>query len=296
MAGMLDLADCRIFATVAELKSITAAARKLRVTKSSVSRSLAKLEASLGASLLYRTTRQVALTDTGLMFQQHCIRILGDVQEAEAAVSSLQAAPRGHLRVKAPVTFGQSFLGPLLADFLVRYSKLTVELQLEGRSDPDAGGVDVEIRVGRLADSSLIARRLASVPLHLCAGSAYAMKYGLPSTPGELVSHALIAATAHGQVWNLEKANGKKLSIPVAPRLVVDDPGTVREAVLAGAGLGWVPEPLSAKEVAAQRMVYVDLAGWVLPQTEIHALFPGNRNITPKVRVFVDFLVEKFGR
>jgi DNA-binding transcriptional LysR family regulator len=292
---MLDLNWVRVFAKVAELRSMTAAARSLRMPKSSVSRDLAELEAMLGVRLLQRTTRRIGLTDAGLTFYPYCVRILSDAGEAEAAVSQLQAEPRGHLRVNVPIAFGQTLLGPLLADFVTRYPRVTVGLDLESRRiDVISDDVDVVIRVGALSPSSLIARRLLVGQYRLCASPAYVAAHGMPERPDDLAQHATVSLKFRDRVWRMQNAAGEHLDVPISPRIVVNDPATERAALLAGAGVGWLALILCADDIASGRLVCSDLAGWFLPGDDIHVLFPSNRSLSPKVRAFVDFLAEHF--
>ncbi len=293
---MLDLNWMRIFAKVAELKSMSAAARSLRLPKSSVSRDIAELEAMLGVRLLQRTTRRIGLTDAGLTFYPYCVRILSDAGEAEAAVSQLQAEPRGHLRINSPIAFGHLLLGPLLGEFVRRYPHVTVGLDIESRRvDLIGDDVDVVIRVGTLTPSTLIARRLMVAHYRLCASPAYIAAHGMPEQPEDLAQHATISLKFRDRIWRLQNAAGERLDVPISPRIVVNDPGTERAAVLAGAGIGWVPQILCFEDLASARLVSSDLGGWFLPDDEHHVLFPSNRSLSPKVRAFVDFLVEHFG-
>lgn len=294
---MLDLSDIRVFARVVELRSISAAARKLGVPKSTVSRQVARLEEALGARLVQRSSRGLGLTDTGATFHRHCLRILEEVEAAEAAVSQLRESPRGLLRVSVPFTFGQAFLGPLLPELLQRYPELRVALDMSSRRvDLVEEGLDVAIRVGRLSDTALVSRRLGEVRLLLCASSAYLRRRGTPQEPAELTSHDMAdLQLAEGtRTWQLTGPEGQQVSFTFTPRLHVNDMSMVYHAVAGGAGLAWVPEFLCAEDLRTGRLRHL-LPAWSLPAPEVHALFPSQRALAPKVRAFLDFLVEKLG-
>lgn len=287
--------DVRVFARVVELRSISSAARKLGLPKSTISRNVARLEEALGARLVQRSTRGLGITDTGAVFHGHCLRILADVEAAEAAVSQLQSAPRGLLRVSVPATFAHVFLGPLLAEFLQRYPELRVAMEVTNRNvDLVEEGVDVAVRAGRLVDSSLISRRLGAVRFVLCAAPAYLHREGTPQEPAELPAHAVadVMPLEGSRTWRLSGPAGQEVDVTLTPRLGVNDPGMVYRAVAGGAGLGWVPEFLCAEDLRAGRLRQL-LPGWSRPAAEMHALFPSQRDLAPKVRAFVDFLAAK---
>lgn len=294
---VLDLNDIRVFAKVAELQSVSGAARALAMPKSSVSRSVARLEVALGAGLLRRSTRRLGLTEAGALFHEHCRRVLGEAAEAEQAVAQLHAVPRGLLRVSAPITLGQAVLGPLLPAFLERYPQVRVSLELTSRRvDILEEGVDVAVRIGALPDSSLLARRLGTSRSSLLASPAYLARHPPPREPADLASHTAVDLQLGGatgrRAWHMIRLGDEAAEVEVEPRLLANDPGVVRLAVLGGAGLGWLPSFLCADDLAAGRLVEV-LPGWRRPGPDIHAVFPGQRGgaPSPTVRVFVDFLV-----
>jgi DNA-binding transcriptional LysR family regulator len=291
---MLDFNSIRTFAKVAELRSISGAARALGMPKSSVSREVGRLEASLGAKLLQRSTRQVALTDAGTAFHGHCTTILKGIEEAEIAVVHLQGAPRGLLRVACPFAFARGFLAPLLGGFLHDHPEVRVELVLSAFTreaiDPIAADVDVTIRFGPVPDSSLIAMTLPTVPIRLFASPTYLDRRGRPKTPDDLADHDLsdFLTVQRGDAWELNGPGGKRL-LPIAPRLTVNDPATVYEAVRGGAGIGALPDIICMADVGARVLEHV-LPEWSLPASEAHALFAPHRRHSPKLRAFLDWL------
>lgn len=286
----MDLNELLIFARVAQAGSFSAAARALGLPKSTVSRKVAVLEERLGARLLQRTTRRVSLTDAGRAYQQHCARILAAVEEGERAVSHMQEAPRGLLRVTAPVTF--AYLWPILAEYLERHPAVQADLvHTDRRVDLVEEGFDVAIRAGHLADSSLIARRLGTEWRVAVASPAYLQRHGAPAQPAALADHDGIAFGAERTHWRLERGP-QRVAIPMAPRLVVNDFHGLREAALAGLGIALIPVHVASDDLRAGRLQRV-LPDWRSPQTPIHAVYPSNRFLAPKVAAFLDLLLER---
>ncbi len=206
---MLDLIDLRAFARIADLGSISGAVRALSSPKSSVSRSLVRLEESVGAVLVERSTRHLRLTDAGLLLQRHARRILDDVGEAENAVGGLIGAPRGDLRISAPFPFAAGPLAPMLPGFMARYPEVRILLTVDNRNvDLLNEPIDVVIRIGPLVDSELIARRLAVFDLWPCASPAYLAKRGVPAKPSDLEHHAIIAHSERERMWRFGRSTG----------------------------------------------------------------------------------------
>jgi DNA-binding transcriptional LysR family regulator len=202
--AVLDLADLRAFARIADLGSVSAAARALKAPKSSVSRSLARLEQAVGAVLVERSTRRLRLTDAGALLRPHARRILNDVDEAETALGGFGGVPRGLLRVNATYAFAQGVLAPMLPPFLARHPEVRVALDIENRRiDPMAEEADLVIRLGPLADSALIARRLAVLEVWLCASPAYLAARGTPARAADLARHDMIMRSDRAERWEL---------------------------------------------------------------------------------------------
>ncbi len=289
---MLDLLDIRAFARIADLKSISGAARALGAPKSSISRSLARLEIAVGSVLVERSTRHLRLTDAGTLFHQHALRILNDVDEAETALGSFSGAPRGTLRVNAPFTFAVGLLAPMLPAFLKRYPEVRVILDIENRLIAmPAEEADLVVRIAGLADSTLIARRIATLELWACASPAYLAARGTPALVRDLDSHDLIAWTDRPMTWGFRKLNGEIEEIEVLPRIaVVPEPAALQAVLEGGVGIGRLPDFLAAAPIANRALVRVlpDLR----PDTvEVHALYPSHRSLSAKVRAFIDALV-----
>lgn len=288
---MLDLIDLRAFVRIADLKSVSAAARALKAPKSSVSRSLSRLEAAIGAVLIERSTHHLRLTDAGVLFLPHAMRILNDVDEAETALGSFAGVPRGVLRVNAPYAFTQGLLGPMLPPFLARFPGLRVTLDInDQRIDMLAEETDLVIRVGPLTDSGLIARRLATLELWACASPAYLAARGTPESVAELGGHDIVGQIDRTMDWAFRAAGSGAERPKVHRRADVFEPVTLQALVAGGAGIGRLPDFMAAGSIAKGELVRV-LAGLRADTVEVHALYPSHRSLSAKVRVFIDALV-----
>ena len=287
---MLDLADLEAFVRIADLRGISAAARSLNAPKSSVSRSLARLEAAVGTVLVERSSRYVRLTDAGALLHPYAKRILGDVDEAETLLTNLAAAPRGTLRVNAPFSFAVGLLAPMLPDLPRLHPAVRVVLDINNRwINVGAEEADIVIRVGDLADSSLIARRLASVELWLCASPDYLSVRGTPASVADLGSHELISWTDRTVEWSFRSGGSDIEKIAVRPGTVIPEPAALQILLTSGSGIGRLPDFIAVPMLVSGELVRVlpDLQ----PDTvEVHALYPSHRSLSAKVRVFIDAL------
>lgn len=288
----MDLNELVVFARVAQAGSFTAAARELAMPKSTVSRRIADLEARLGARLLQRTTRKLALTDAGLAYFEHAERAIGAAQEAELAVTRLQGTPRGLLRVTSPLSF--QYLGPIVAEFLQRYPEVQLELVCTDRVvHLVEEGFDCAIRAGNLADSSLIARPVAALKSFLVASEAYLARRGTPSDVDALAQHDCLAfgAGVDRTTWRLESTDRRQV-VALRPRLLVNDFDMLHDATVAGLGIALLPAYRCAEDVASSRLRRV-LDGWSAAEVPIHVLYPSSRHLSPKVKAFVDHLRDR---
>ena len=293
---MFDLGDLRAFARIADLGSLSGAARALGMPKSSASRSLARLEAVAGAALIERSTRHMRLTDAGRLLQRHARRILDDVGEAEDALTGLIGVPRGTLRVSVGFTFAMGPLAPMLPQFLARYPEVRVALTIDNRNvDLLAEDFDVAIRIGPLRDAELIARRLTTVALWTCASPAYLAARGTPETPEELRSHELIGRVDRKVAWRFRAPGGALREIEVAPGTVIPEPAVLKTVLVGVAGIGRLPDFHAADAVASGTLVRL-LPDHEDDVVEVHALYPSHRSLSAKVRVFIDALAEHLGR
>jgi DNA-binding transcriptional LysR family regulator len=285
------------FAKVVSLGSYAEAGRALGLTRSAVSKAVMELEQILGARLLDRTTRRVSPTEAGLSYYERCLDILSRIEETELQVSRLHDEPKGLLRVNAPMSFGMLYLGQAVAAFMAAYPDLSVELTLNDRFiDPVEEGVDVTIRIAALADSSLIARKLAPARRVVVASPAYLAAHGTPASPDELSHHRWLGygATAALHRWSYVKADGAAGSVPLNTALNSNNGHILREAVLAGQGISELPSFLVGCDIAEGRLQAV-LSDHVRADLDIYALYTPNRYLAAKTRVFIDFLAARFG-
>jgi DNA-binding transcriptional LysR family regulator len=293
VAKTSDLNEILVFARVVQGGSFTAAARDLQMPKSTVSRKVTDLEERLGVRLLQRTTRTLGLTDEGRTYYDFCARIISEVDEAERAVGSLSGVPRGLLRVTTPLNFG--FLGPVLADFVRKHPEVTLDVvSTDRRVGLVEEGFDVAIRAGTLADSTLIARPLATLRRIVVAAPAYLKKRGRPREPADLAAHdsLVFGAGESPTTWRLEKGS-TAVDVVVKPRLVINDFDALFETALAGVGVAMLPVFRCLAAVREGRLEHL-LKDWCSPSATIHVVYPSTRLLSPKVKAFVDHLLEKF--
>ncbi len=291
----VDLNSMAVFAHVVEEQGFSAAARRLGLSKSAVSKHISQLEDRIGARLLHRTTRRLRLTDVGAAFYERCARILAEAEEAELAVSQMSAAPRGTLRISAPVSFGSRFLGVPIAKIATLYPELRIEMVLSDRLvDLVDEGYDVAIRIGRLADSSLIAKRLCAMPGHIVGSPAYLAKHGTPRVPADLQQHncLLYSLSTTGDVYHFRDGD-RDIAMKIDGTLRANNGDVLMEAVRQGVGLAYMPAFLTGCDLRSGALVEV-LPEFRAPSGAISAVYPHNRHLSVKVRVLVDFLVEHF--
>jgi DNA-binding transcriptional LysR family regulator len=296
-ARMDRLAVLETFVKVSETQSFSEAARRLRSSKSAVSRQVAALEAELGARLFHRTTRSLTLTEAGRGYFERASRILADLEDANLSVSQLQSAPRGRLRVNAPMSFGFLHLAPALNDFLVRYPEVEVDVTLNDRFvDLVDEGFDVAVRIGSLADSSLVARKMAPIRRVVCASPAYLKARGVPKSPGDLKNHDCLCNSnvTQAREWRFITEDGKPWPVEVKGRLSANNGDTLRVAALRGFGFVQLPTFIVGDDAKAGRLVTV-LDKFIDQDMTLNAVYPHSRHLSPKVRAFVDFLAERFG-
>lgn len=282
------------FVAVADKGGFAAAARALGQSPPAVTRAISALEDRLGTRLFRRTTRAVHLTESGERFLIDCRRILLDLSEAENAAVGAHSAPRGALRITAPVLFGRMYVTPILVDFLDRYPAVSAETLFVDRIvNLMDEGQDVAIRIGHLPDSSLTAVRVGSVRLVTFATPEYLEKYGSPVTPDDLSGHRLIQSRAlgHGSDWAYHR-NGATMAVSVAPRLQMNTNDAVIEAVMRGWGLSRLLSYQIAPLVREGRLTTV-LDAFEPPPLPIHIVHQEGRMVSAKLRAFADFMAER---
>jgi DNA-binding transcriptional LysR family regulator len=291
-----NLNELQFFSLVAQTQSFTQAAKRLGIPKSSLSRSISRLEKRLGVLLLERTTRTVALTEVGQLYLDHCRRVMEEAEQADLAVGALLAKPRGRLRVGVPVAFARSILGPILGEFLAKYPELRLQLQLlNGDESLRDGNFDLVVRAGQLEDSGLLVRPLMAIRLGVYASSAYLKRRKLPSSPAELRLYDCITTTCDSYggtgdftTWRLRR-NSEQAEVRVEARISVPDPTINHQLALAGAGVALLAQSVVRQDVEAGRLVRL-LPEWEPHPVELHALYPSRLNSSPKVRAFLEFL------
>ncbi len=292
---MDKLAAMDAFRMVVEENGFTAAAARRHLSKSAISKLVKDLEADLGVALLNRTTRRLALTEAGERYLERCRKILSEVEEADGEATALTVKPRGTLRVNAALSFSMQHVAPLIPEFLNRYPDLRLDLVLSDRFvDLVEEGVDVAIRIGRLSDSSLVARKLAESRRMVCGSPTYFARRGVPRHPRDLINHDCLRYTLleSGADWSFHE-DGRAISVAVKGRLEVNNGDALRAAAIGGLGLCYLPAFMVCEDLAAGRLETV-LDDFEPAPLGIHAIYPTSRHLSAKVRAFVDFLVEQF--
>jgi DNA-binding transcriptional LysR family regulator len=293
---MKNLVGMAIFARVAESRSFSGAARRLGLSKSSVSKEMSKLEKLLGARLVNRTTRQLSLTEAGAAFYEHCARVVQEAEAAELLVGRLHGEPRGVLKLTAPVAFATLHVAPALPQFLARFPDVQVDLTLSDRIfDLAEEGYDLSIRIARELPPNLVARQLAPVNRVVCATPAYLARHGTPTTPQALTAHNCLVYTHANpdSLWRFRGPEGR-IVVPVQGNLRLNDDEAIWQAVLGGLGISLLPTFIVGKDLQAGRLQAL-LSRYVPSERNVHALYLPNRHLSAKVRVFIDFLVDHFG-
>ena len=281
------------FVAVADLKGFAAAARKLHLSPPAVTRLIAALEDRLGARLLQRTTRQVALTDAGARYLERARRILADVEEAEIAAESERGRPTGRLVISAPVGFGRLHVSSVLTAYLKRYREVSAELRLEDRViNLVEEGVDLAVRIGQLPDSSLIARHVGDMRRIMVASPGYLKSRGEPRRPQDIAAHDAIQSGANSGLadWRFVE-DGNEIRLEYAPRLITNTADVAIRHAEAGGGLTRVLAYQAAEAIKRGRLKIV-LAKFEQPPLPIHIVYPTSRLLSSKVRTFIDLVVE----
>jgi DNA-binding transcriptional LysR family regulator len=289
------LTSMSIFVRVVTLGGFAAAAREADMSATMVAKHVQALEAHLGSRLLNRTTRHQRLTEVGEIYFERCRKLLSEVDAADSSVSQLRAAPRGTLRIAAPVTFGTRRLIPALADFLGQYPDVNVDLSVNDRVvDLVDEGFEVAIRVGHLKDSQLIARSLNPYESLLCASPDYLRRRGRPKTPQDLREHDCLGFSFSGMRgrWRLVQADEEQ-TVLFTPRLRANNGEGLRQAALAGVGIVMQPEVLVGDDIREKRLLRV-LPAWKAPARPLHVVYVRDRQMTPKLQCFIDFVAERF--
>lgn len=296
MAVMENLRRMAVYAAVVDAGSFTAAAGKLGLTRSAVSRQIALLEDHLGVRLLNRTTRRLHLTEAGERYYDACARIVAVADEAHAAARSLHSTPRGRIRVSAPV-ISHGLLMPLLQQYLQRYPEISLDLTLEDQYvNLVQEGVDLALRIGHPTDSSLIARKLAQVDQVICGSPAYLERQGTPRQPQDLISHQWISYSLLASPGRLVLTRGRsRQTVRVAGQLQVNGGPAMRDALLAGMGLTQIPRFYVGRDLRDGDLTEV-LAEFSGKRSQLYAVYPHREHLPLKVRLLVDLLSQQLGQ
>lgn len=293
----VDLNDVVVLVRVVETGSFSAAARRLGVPKSTVSRRISRLEKELGVRLLQRTTRKLNLTDAGKLYYQRCSKVLTDLDEVQRTIGNMQSEPRGTLRLSAPNDMAQPFVAGLIADYCARYPDVRVVVEISTRFvDLVAEGFDLALRAGSLQDSSLVARRLSKFQARLYASPEYLARAGVPQSPEALRKHRclLLGAERNAAVWQLSGPDGVS-RVEVVGAVTSNDVLLLRGAAVAGMGIVNLPILTCADEEQSGRLVRV-LPEYGGTESGLYAVYPTGQQLSPKVRRFIELAVEHAAR
>jgi DNA-binding transcriptional LysR family regulator len=291
-----SLYEMSVFAKVVAAGSLTAAARDLGVSTAVVSRRLAALEARLGVRLVNRTTRRLALTDEGAGYHESCARILGEIEDADAAAAAKRVEPQGLLKVALPASFGHKHIAPLVPPFAARYPKVQLAFSLSDRTvNVIEEGYDLAIRIGELEDSSLAARKLAPNRRVVCASPEYLKRHPAPRTPDDLQQHNCLTTNDLQMNWEYKGPDGKRGAVRVSGRYACDNWEVLREWAMAGLGVALKSTWDVRRQLEESSLVPL-LPGYDFgTDVAIYAVYPHRRYLPAKTRVFIDYLAESFG-
>jgi DNA-binding transcriptional LysR family regulator len=282
-----------VFTKVAENGGFTSAARKLGMSVSAVTKIVARLEDDLGTQLFNRTTRQLSTTDYGQEFYERAVRILADLEDAEMTLQRGNVAARGKIRAAVPLSFGRVTLVPELPGFFAKYPDIVLDLSFVDSTRPIdmiASGYDVAVRTGNIIDSRLISRLLIRSPLVTVASPDYLARHGTPATPQDLNNHNCLTGTVAGPEWRFTAKDGSEMMIRVRGNTIINNGDALREAAVAGMGVVQATWWLVRKDLENGTVEPV-LTDYAAQGSPISVLYPANRHLPAKVRVFVDFLI-----
>lgn len=291
------LETLRVFVAVAESRSFTTAADKLRLSRAVVSKAIHDLEAELGARLLERTTRRVKLNEVGAAYFDKCVRILADLDEADSAVRELHDVPRGTLRLTAPLSFAVLHLKPVITQYLAAHPDVNLAITLEDRfADLVDEGLDLAIRITRPEESSLVARRIAPARRVMCAAPAYLAAHPAPRQPADLAQHRCLIYGGHAraETWALQGPGGEQ-AVQVSGPLASNNGDLLHCAAVGGLGIALLPTFIVGPSVQSGELQVV-LPDYRPEELAVYAVYPPNRHLAAKVRTFIDLLAGHFGR
>lgn len=290
---MDKLACLRAFVTVVEAGGFSEAARRLGVSKARISKQVGQLEAALGVRLLHRTTRRVSTTSGGQAYFEQCRPLLAELDELDTAMQSSDTNPRGELRVTAPILFAEIHLMPAISGFSRRFPEVRLNLDLTDRLvDLIEERIDVAIRIGRLSESSLVARQIGNTSMLVCASPAYLAAHGEPIRPEQLTDHPCVVDSNYpGDTrWTLGSGENT-VTIEVDARIRLNSASVARELLLADHGIGYLPSFAVSEHIAQGRLKLL-LPGYPAPPVGIYAVYPHRKHLSAKIRLFIDTVIE----
>lgn len=285
-----------VFVAVVECGGFSPAARFLGISKSAVSKRITQLEEQLGVKLLHRTTRRLSLTEAGEHYLEHALKANNAARDAEDAVAQLQGEPQGRLRINSPMSFGRLHMAPMIPEFLKRYPKISIDLVMDDKVvDLVSSGFDIAIRSGELADSTLIARRLAPLNSVLCASPDYLEQHGHPESLDDLLQHNCLSFSYSNDVkeWTFIKA-GSRHQVLVSGNYQVNNSEALRDAVLQGLGIARLTTFVAGPDIKAGRIIPL-FSDYQMPAQVINAVLIERQYMPAKVRAFLDFSIDYFG-
>jgi DNA-binding transcriptional LysR family regulator len=296
---MMDLNELQIFAQVSKMESFTRAGQELGIPKSTVSRAISSLESRLGLRLVERTTRKVKMTDAGELYLSHCQRMIEEAEQAEVAISALHTKPRGRLRIGAPVAFARFVLSPILPDFLQQNPGVNCSLQLlNGHGPAQEHALDVVIRPGPLEDTGLLLKPLMKIRLGLYASPLYLKNHPMPNSPASLRGHRCITTgcgalgePADSSVWKLRQRTQME-EVRVEAHVSVSDPSINYQLAVAGVGIASLAQRVAQPDVQRKKLIRI-LSAWEPDGVELYAVYSTPLNLSPKLRVFLEFLQQR---
>jgi len=296
MSKIPDLEGWAIFARVAELRSFSAAADALGLSNATISKAVTRLENRLGLTLFHRTTRTLSLTPSGQSLVGRAAALLSDAETAEECAREDATGPRGLVRVAAPMSFGVAHVAPILPDLMAQCPGLAIDLHLNDETiDLIESGIDVALRIGMLADSSLKARRLADIPVLLAAAPSYLAAHGEPRTPNDLETHSCFGYSnaARPDRWLLVADDGQEVTVRPRGPLIANNGEAMLPALVAGHGIALLPEFIMRRDLEAGRLAQV-LPGWSGPRVALHLVTPSSGPRPARVSAVVDYFANAF--
>jgi len=284
------------FTRVVEAGSFARAAERLGISVSAVSRQVAELEAHLDTRLLNRTTRRLSLTESGRAFHERCVQLLGDLEEAEQSANAGNVTPRGTLRLTAAITFGARHLAPAIAEFVLRYPEMRFDVELSDRAtDLVEEGFDVAVRIGNIGSQNLVGRKVGATRLVCCAAPSYLRRHGEPKVPEDLATHVCLTYeySPVRNTWLFRDRQGRERNVRIAGPVHANNGRFLEALAVEGVGICYEPDFIVEPDVRAGRLKPL-LLGYPPAATNIHVVYPSRRHLSAKVRVFTDFLAERF--